>query len=519
MSASSDTKLLDPSSENCLKHDVPAGTVVFLVALPLCLGIALGSGTPLFAGIIAGIVGGVVVGTLSGSNVSVSGPAAGLVVIVVATLRDIGSYQGFLAAVVFSGLMQLVFGLLRLGVIADYVPSAVIKGMLAGIGVQIVLKQVPHALGRDADYMGHFSFLEPGGNTMFSDIARALSRPAIGAVLIFAASLTLLLVWDRMGGKWRVFRVVPAPLAVVALGIALNSAFGNIAHPLHLSSRDHLVNLPTPAGLAEFLAQFTLPHFSAIADRTVWTAALTIAIVGSLETLLSLEAADRLDPYRRTSSPNRELFAQGAGNVVSGLIGGLPVTSVVVRTAANVEAGGRTRISTIIHGFLILLSSILLPRVLNLTPLASLATILIVVGLKLTKPSLYREMFSQGWAQFLPFVMTLLAVVFVDLLTGVLIGMAFGLFFVIRTNHHEAITVVNKESNYLLRFNKDASFINKNEFKRKLRGLPKGSDVVITGARALFVDHDIKEIIEDFRTLAPYKNIHVELKHWESSHR
>ena len=510
-----DAMPLDATYENCFKHDGPAGTVVFLVALPLCLGIALGSGAPLFAGILAGIVGGMVVGLLSGSQVSVSGPAAGLAVIVLAGIQAIGSYNGFLVAVVLSGFLQLAFGLLRFGLVADYIPSAVIKGMLAGIGIQIVLKQVPHALGRDSDYMGDFSFLEPGGNTMLSDIARALSRPAIGAVVIFVVGLILLLLWSSLGNRWRVFQLIPAPLAVVAIGIGLNQVFGMIAPPLHLTAPDHLVSLPNPGSVAEFLQQFTLPEFSAIATKTVWTVGLTIAVVGSMETLLSLEAADRLDPYKRISSPNRELLAQGAGNIVSGLIGGLPVTSVVVRTAANVEAGARTWMSTFVHGLLLLLSSILLPRVLNLTPLASLATILIIVGFKLTKPSLYREIFAQGWSQFLPFMVTLLVVVFVGLLTGVLVGLACGLFFIIRTTHHEAITVVSKGSSHLLRFNKDASFVNKNELRCKLRELPDQSEVMIDTTRSLFLDHDIEEILEDFRKLAPYKKIHVELKHWE----
>ncbi len=516
-SAKSDSKTLDTTFENCLKHDGPAAIVVFLVALPLCLGIALGSGAPLFAGILAGMVGGMVVGALSGSQVSVSGPAAGLAVIVLTAIQALGSYKGFLVAVVLSGLIQLIFGLLRFGFIADYIPSAVIKGMLAGIGVLIILKQIPHALGRDNDYMGDFSFLEVGGNTMLSDIAHAVASAAPGAVLLLIVSLALLLVWNSLGRQWSVLRYIPAPLAVVALGIGLNQAFGVIAPRLHLASPDHLVSLPNPAHLAEFFRQFTLPDFSEIGNKTVWTVALAIAIVGSIETLLSLEAADRLDPYKRSSSPNRELLAQGAGNVVSGLIGGLPVTSVVVRTAASVEAGARTWMSTFIHGVLLLLSTIFLSAVLNLTPLASLATILIVVGFKLTKPALYREMYSQGWAQFLPFITTLVAVVFVGLLTGVLIGLACGIFFVVRTNHHEAITVVNKGMSYLLQFTKDASFINKNEFRRKLRELPEHADVIIDGARALFLDNDIKEIVDDFQKLAPYKNIHVELKHWESA--
>jgi MFS superfamily sulfate permease-like transporter len=489
--------------------------VVFLVALPLCLGIALASGAPLFAGILSGIVGGIVVGALSGSDVSVSGPAAGLAVIVATTIQGAGSFRAFLVAVVLSGALQLVFGTLKLGVIADYVPNSVIKGMLAGIGLLIVLKQIPHALGRDVDYMGNLSFLEVGGNNTLKELAAGILGASAGAIIIFGASLAVLLVWDKLAKKHRLFQLIPGQLAVVVLGIVLNQTFGVIAPAWQIVRAEHLVNLPVPGNVDEFLGQFALPDFSAIANKTVWTAAFTIAAVGSLETLLSLEAADRLDPYKRMSSSNRELRAQGIGNIVSGLLGGLPVTSVVVRSAANVEAGCRTRMSSIVHGALLLLSVILLPGVLRLTPLASLATILIAVGYKLTKPALYRAVRAQGWDQFLPFVVTVLAVVFTDLLTGVVVGCAFGLFFVIRTNHHEAITVVNQYENYLIRFTKDASFINKNEFRRRLRELPDGSKVIIDGSRALFIDHDIREILEDFGKLAPYKNIQITLKAWE----
>jgi MFS superfamily sulfate permease-like transporter len=469
----------------------------------------------LFSGVIAGIVGGMLVSMLSSSEVSVSGPTAGLSVIILAAIQHIGSFRGFLVAVVLAGVLQLAFGVMRLGLIADYVPNSVIKGLPAGIGVLIILKQIPHALGRDQDYMGDFSFLEAGGNTMFSDIAKAVASASLGAVIIFALSLVLLLTWDKLTGNSRLLKLVPAPLAVVALGIALNQAFGAFAPGLQLVSADHLVNLPVPGSAADFLRQFTLPDFSVIGSRAVWSAAGTIAVVASLEALLSLEAADRLDPYKRISSANRELLAQGAGNIVSGLIGGLPMTSVVVRTAANIDAGGRTRVSSFIHGALLLLSAILLPGVLRLTPLASLATILIVVGFNLTKPSFYRKMYSLGWDQFLPFLTTVVAVVFANLLIGVLIGVACGIFFVVRTNHHESITVVNQDSDYLFRFTKDASFVNKNEFRRKLRALPNGSHVIVDGSRALFIDHDILEIVEDFRQLAPYKDIQVELKQWE----
>jgi len=511
--------LLEATLGTVLKHDGPAAIVVFLVALPLCLGIALGSGAPLIAGMTAGIVGGIVVGALSGSHVSVSGPAAGLVVIVLTAIQRIGSFRGFLVAVVLSGLIQLIFGMLKFGAIADYVPNSVIKGLLAGIGLLIILKQIPHALGRDDDYEGDFSFLRIGGNNTLSDLAHSVQSASPGAVIIFAVGLALLIFWDTVARKARIFQIVPGQLAVVAAGIGLNQVFGLVAPTLKLASSEHLVNLPVPASMTDFFSQFAWPDFSAISNGTVWATALTIAVVGSLETLLSLEAADRLDPYKRISSASRELRAQGIGNMVCGLIGGLPVTSVVVRTAANVEAGGRTRMSSILHGALLVVSMILLPGVLSLTPLASLAAILILVGFKLTKPMLYSKVYSQGWNQFLPFIITVLAVVFTDLLTGVLVGLVCGIFFVIRTNHHEAITVVSQDSNYLFRFTKDASFINKSEFRTKLRALPNHSQVMIDGTRALFIDNDIREIVEDFRQLGSHKNIQVETKGWGSHDR
>jgi MFS superfamily sulfate permease-like transporter len=502
-------------SANTLKQDFPAGAVVFLVALPLCLGISL-AGAPMLAGIISGIVGGIVVGALSGSHVSVSGPAAGLAVIVFTAIEALGSYQGFLTAVVISGILQIAFGMLKFGIIADYVPNSVIKGMLAGIGVMIILKQIPHALGRDTDYVGDFRFLEVGGNDSLSSIAHAVASASMGAVIIFAAGLAILLVWDKLAKNSRMFQVIPGPLAVVVVGIGLNQLFGISNPALQMQGAEHMVNLPLPANASEAFKLLTFPDFSTITNGLMWKAAGTIAVVGSLETLLSLEAADRLDPYKRISSSSRELWAQGIGNIVSGLIGGLPITSVVVRTAANVESGSRTRLSAIIHGALLLTAVIALPRVLRLIPLACLATILILVGYKLTKPALYRSVYRQGWSQFVPFIVTVLAVVFIDLLTGVIVGVVCGVFFVIRTNHHDAITVVHDESDYLFRFMKDASFINKNELRRKLRELPNDANLIIDGSRALFIDNDIEEIVSDFQQLAPHKNIRIQLKHWET---
>jgi MFS superfamily sulfate permease-like transporter len=511
MTTKSPIDSLQPSSDILLRHDGPAGLVVFLVALPLCLGIALASGAPLFSGIIAGVVGGVVVSVASGSNVSVSGPAAGLAVIVATAIQSLGSYKIFLTALVLAGAMQLLLGVLRLGVIGDYVPNSVIKGMLAGIGLVIILKQIPHALGRDKDFEGDLAFLEGRENTL-TDIIQAILSASPGAVAITVVSLAILLGWDWVVAHTSPFlKQVPASLMVVVSGIGINAAFGFLAPSIQVREPEHLVTLPVAGSAAEFFAQFTMPDFSALSNPKVWTVALTLAIVASIETLLSLEAADRLDPYKRISPPNRELMAQGVGNFFSGLIGGLPITSVVVRTSANVYAGARTWMASFVHGVLLCAAVLLIPRYLNLTPLACLAAILIVIGYKLTKVSLYKKMYALGWSQFLPFVITVLAIVLTDLLTGVLVGLALGLFFVIRQNHHEAITVVSQDKYYLMRFNKDATFVNKSELRSKLRRIPAGAHLIIDGIKALYIDRDIMEVVEDFKLMAPYKSIQVEV--------
>ena len=513
--STSSSAALAPSWENFKKFDGPAGLVVFLVAMPLCLGIALASGAPLFAGIIAGIVGGIVVGALSGSAISVSGPAAGLTIIVFTAIQTIGSFKGFLLAVVLAGAMQLVLGMMGAGVIGDYVPNSVIKGMLAAIGLVIILKQIPHALGRDKDFEGDLSFLEANGSNTFTDVVASVLSASEGAVVISVLSVLVLIVWDQWSAKGAMIPLmVPGPLVVVVLGIAINNAFGLFLPAFKLVQAEHLVQLPMANAL-----EFMLPDFSRIGEWQVWTVAGTIALVASVESLLSIEASDRIDPFRRISSPNRELVAQGIGNVVSGLIGGLPVTSVVVRTSANVSSGGRTRVSAIFHGVLMLLAVVAIPMYLNWTPLASLAAVLIMVGYKLTKPKIYLSMFKLGWDQFLPFVVTVLAIVFTDLLKGVVIGLVLGVFFVIRGNHRSAISVVSQDDWYFLRFNKDITFVNKSELRTKLNALPANTTLIIDATRSLYMDRDIFEVIEDFQRSAPYKNITVETKnvndHWK----
>jgi MFS superfamily sulfate permease-like transporter len=498
-----------------LRYDLPASLVVFLVAVPLCLGIALASNAPLFSGIIAGIVGGIVIGILSGSEVSVSGPAAGLAVIVANSIEKLGSFEVFLVAVCLSGIIQLVLGYLRAGIIGNYFPSSVITGMLTAIGIVIILKQVPHAVGWDKDYEGDFSFFESDSNT-FLTLFYSLRAVQPAALVIMIVSLSLLAIWETPKiKKHKVLKLIPAPLLVVMLGIFINELFKSFAPDLALTSTEgHLVTLPT-VPISELPNHLSSPDFSlALLKKDVYIVALTLAVVGSLETLLSIEAADKLDPFKRISDTHRELKAQGIGNFISGLLGGLPITAVIVRSSANVYAGARTRTSTITHGLLLLFSVLLIPELLNLIPLSSLACILIMVGYKLAHYGLFVRMYQSGRDVFLPFIVTVLAVVFTDLLIGIAIGSMVGLFFVLRANHHSATILVNDGEMYLLKFNKDMSFVNKAELKAALSHIPDNARLYIDGSRAMFIDHDIYDIINDFQSSASLRGIQVELKNF-----
>jgi MFS superfamily sulfate permease-like transporter len=497
-----------------LRYDLPASLVVFLVAVPLCLGIALASNAPLFSGIIAGIVGGIVIGILSGSEVSVSGPAAGLAVIVANSIEKLGSFEVFLVAVCLSGIIQLVLGYLRAGIIGNYFPSSVITGMLTAIGIVIILKQVPHAVGWDKDYEGDFSFFESDSNT-FLTLFYSLRAVQPAALVIMIVSLSLLAIWETPKiKKHKVLKLIPAPLLVVLLGIFINELFKSFAPELALTSQEgHLVTIPA-VPISELPNHLSSPDFSALLKKDVYIVALTLAIVGSLETLLSIEAADKLDPFKRISDTHRELKAQGIGNFVSGLLGGLPITAVIVRSSANVYAGARTRTSTIVHGLLLFFSVLFIPDLLNLIPLSSLACILIMVGYKLAHYGLFVRMYQSGRDVFLPFIVTVLAVVFTDLLIGIAIGSMVGLFFVLRANHHSATILVNDGDMYLLKFNKDMSFVNKAELKSALSHIPDNARLYIDGTRAMFIDHDIYDIINDFQSSASLRGIQVELKNF-----
>jgi MFS superfamily sulfate permease-like transporter len=491
--------------------DFPSSVVVFLIALPLCLGIALASGAPLFSGLLAGIIGGIVVGSLSGSSLSVSGPAAGLTSIVLVAIKDLGTFEIFLFSVVVAGLLQVILGLVRAGSIGHFFPAAVIKGMLAGIGLILILKQIPHAVGYDADFEGDENFVQPDGRNTFSEIFQSLDYISPGAVIICAISIILLISWNsNFLLRYRFFRLVPAPLVVVVLGVTLNAVYKIVAPDLIINAQ-HLVSLPSysDAGLGAFI---TFPDFSAWQNSKVYTTAITLAIVASLETLLSIEACDKMDPARRITPLNRELCAQGVGNAVSGFLGGLPVTSVIVRSSANVNSGARTKASTISHGIILLLSVLLIPRLLQLIPLSCLAGILLVTGYKLTKPSSFVEMFKRGYAQFLPFVATVLAVLFTNLLLGVFLGIVVALIFILITNFKKAMIVVSDNQKYLIRFTKDVTFLNKAALRQELAKIPNNAQLIIDATHAGFVDGDIVETISDYTETAKSKHITVEIK-------
>jgi len=491
------------------KSDFPASVVVFLVALPLCLGVALASGVPLFSGLIAGMVGGIVIGFLSGSQLSVSGPAAGLTAIVAVAILKLPSFEAFLLAVVICGVLQIILGFIKAGVIGDYVPNCVIKGMLAAIGLILILKQFPHLIGYDADYTGDETFLQANNENTFSSIITALKSITLIALVIGVVGLAFQFIWEKfVSNKKGFIKLIPAPLVVVLLGIGINEMAKLYNTAL---STDHMVKLPVANNAGEFFSFFTFPNWASLTNPEVWIVAVTLALVASLETLLSIEAVDDLDPYQRVTNKERELKAQGVGNLISGLIGGLPITSVIVRSSANVNAGAKSKMSTVFHGMLLLLCVALIPNILNLIPNAALAAILIFTGYKLAKPALFKAFYKKGWDQFIPFIITIAAILFTDLLKGVIIGIGVGLIFVLRSNFKTAVFVVHDDLKYLFRLRKDVSFLNKPIIKNKLEDVPENAHVIIDITRADFIDKDIIEVIEDFMIHAPLKNITVEI--------
>ncbi|MEY3645547.1 MAG: Carbonate dehydratase [Bacteroidota bacterium] len=496
-----------------VKGDWKSGIAVFLVALPLCLGIALASGAPLLAGLVAGIIGGTIVSLLSGSELSVSGPAAGLTIIVATAITDLGSFPGFLVAVIIAGIIQIALGLLKLGKIGGFFPSSVIRGMLVAIGIVIILKQIPHAIGDDLDFIGEFEFDQKDGQNTFSEILASFSTIKLGAVIISIFGLIILFSWTALGNTFRWLNALPASLFVVIAGVGINELLGLYAPAWFLGdSKDHMVNLPIFASSSDIWHGLVSPDWSFISNPKIYSIAVTLAIVASLESLLSLEATESLDPLKRIASPDRELLAQGIGNVSSGLLGGIPITSVIVRSSTNIYAGGKTRMSGFFHGILLLVAVLALPIYLNKIPLACLASILLYTGYKLAHPKEFKKVIAEGWKQWVPFLVTVAVVVGVDLLWGIFIGTLVGLIFVIITNYSSVYTVFINGNEILIKFQKDVTFLHKMSLKENLRKIPAGSEVFIDTTKVHFMDHDIHLLIQEFISTAKERGIEVDLK-------
>ena len=494
-----------------LRQDFSASIVVFLVALPLCLGIALASGAPLFSGIISGMVGGVIVSWLSRSHLSVSGPAAGLTVIVYTAIETLGNFNSFLLSLAIAGILQFCLGVVRAGSIAAFFPASVIKGMLAAIGMILIIKQIPHATGYDASFVGDESYMQETARSSFFELSESLRGVSRGATLISMVSLIILIIWESHWIKRNTWlRLIPGPLLAVAWGIGFNQWATIYAPEWSLGIR-HLVSLPELGSTRNFIHQLQLPDFTALANPKIYSIAATLAIVASLETLLSVEAVDKLDPHKRVTPTNHELRAQGLGNFICGILGGLPITAVIVRSAANVNAGGHTRLSSFMHGILLLISVVFFAHFLNLIPLACLAAILLQTGYKLARPMIFFEFYRKGISQFVPFTITVFAILFTDLLEGIAIGMACGIFFVLLSDFHSAMTLTKHGSHYLLRLHKDVSFLNKALLRKHLATIEDNSGLIIDGSRALFIDQDILETISDFLIAAQGRQIEIDL--------
>jgi len=518
---------LSPSELNsgsALASDLKSGLVVFLVALPLCLGIAQGSGdgVPLMAGILAGIVGGLIVGALSGSHTSVSGPAAGLTAVVAHQLGVLGSFEAFLLAVVLSGILQLVLGFCKAGSLAAFFPSSVIKGLLAAIGVILILKQIPHLVGDDKDYEGDSSFDQQDQRNTFTELLDVLEGEwHYGALIVGLSSMGVLLMWDRV--KVLKNSLLPGPVIVVIFGVLLNLLFRLVGGPV-IEAKDHLVEIPVLESITQIDGLLTYPDFSQLGTPAVYVAAITIAIVASLETLLNLQAVDKLDKRGRVSPPSRELLAQGAGNIVSGLIGGLPITSVVIRGSVNVNSGSRTKLSTVFHGLLLLVCVALMPQYLNMIPLSALAAILIFTGFKLASPALFKQMASEGRYQFIPFIVTLVSIVRTDLLTGILIGLGVSVLFILISNLRRPVkrtleTHLDGEL-MVIELPNQVTFLNRAAIDHALDEVTSGTHLMIDGTETDYIDPDVLSLIRDFQSKkGPARGINVSLKGFRQKHK
>jgi len=493
-------------------YDIPPALVVYFVALPLCLGIAVGSNAPAFAGLMAGIIGGIVVGTISGSQLSVSGPAAGLITVVTAGLALLPSFEVFLLAVVLAGVFQLIFGYLKAGAFGDFIPVSVIKGMMAAIGFTLILKQAQHLVGWDHDFEGDESFFQPDGDNTFTGLQHACESITEGPLVVGLISLTILILWEQKFMKKLAFtKIIPGSLVAVFVGIGFNEIWGSTNSSFLIES-EHLVAVPVSGGFDSFKSLLIYPDFTAIGNLDVWKTAVIIALIASVETLLGIEAVDKMDPQKRRTPTNKELGAQGVGNILSGMLGGLPITSVVVRSSANVQAGARSKWSAILHGVFILVSVVFFAPLLNHIPLSVLAAVLVFVGYKLTSIKVFRDLYSQGWSQFVPFLITFVAILFSDLLRGVALGILVGVFFIIRSNFHSAIKIYQDGNNYLLRFDRQVTFLNKTILKQHLYSLPNGACLLIDTTQCNFIDQDIIDIMKDFSVSVAERNIEVSLK-------
>ena len=523
-----------------LKSDLPSGLVVFLVALPLCLGIAIASGVQAnpFSGLIAGIVGGLVVAVISNSPLSVSGPAAGLATLVsgaILALGGIEKFDLFLCAVVLAGLIQIGLGALKLGGIANYIPSSVIKGMLTSIGILIIAKQLPHAFGKDKDDKGVITELFPYGNEDWHELLIPLQSIEVGVTIITVVSILLMLFWDKSPLKKKL-PFIPGALVAVIAAIVINQIWLSMGSKLQIIEPSHLVNLPIAKTPGEFISFFTLPDFRGFANGTVIMYGFIIAIIASLETLLSIEAVDNLDTERRVTNTNRELLAQGIGNTISGLIGGLPITSVIVRSSANVNAGAKTKLSAIFHSALLLISAIAIPFLLNKIPLGALAAVLLLTGWKLAKPAVFMKMFKNGKYQFIPFIVTVVVIIGIDLINvapalngkGLILGVFAGIvaaagailhgnlknsYYFHKEKHSEGDTIT-------IHLSEEVSFLNKAAIRETLDRFPKNSTVVINASKSQYIDFDVLETIKEFRDIkAPLRSINLELKGFKDAYK
>lgn len=517
-----------------LKYDIPSGLVVFLVALPLCLGIALASGAPMFSGIIAGVVGGIVVGAISGSSLGVSGPAAGLAVIVADSILELGTnaagefdmvagFQAFLVAGVIAGILQIILAVLRAGIIGYYFPSSVIKGMLAGIGITLILKQIPHAFGMDKNPEGNWKYFEMDNSGFFSDIIYSFGHFSLGAIIITLVSLTILILFQRPAIKnHKILKLVPGPLLAVVVAVFLNELFVIAAPNLALTNEfiqmgeqqlanAHLVDIQAADSAKPYYGLLTFPDWTILSNPRIYLIGATLAIVASLETLLSVAATDKLDPYKRTTPTNRELLAQGSGNIVSSLIGGLPITQVIVRSSTNISSGGRTKMAGIFHGIFLMVFVLALPSILNKIPLAVLAAVLFVVGYKLANISLFKELYKQGLSQFLPFIVTIVIIVGVNLLWGIIIGFAIAVFYIIKRNYENGMhsKYTKKEDVQTIQLGEVVSFFNKGNLHKTFDEIKDDSNVVIDGSLNKHMDYDIYDLLEDFYQNSKSRNINV----------